>query len=228
MNGPHDLGGRHGFGPVAPEADEPVFHEPWESRMFGIAYCILTSGCNTIDETRHAMEKMPHAAYLSTSYYEHWLYAYERILHEKGLCTHEEVARREAELGGASERGRATGEPSDLRRRVLEVLRHGRPHDVPAATAPAFEVGRRIRARNSHTKRHLRLPGYAKGREGVVVAYRGHLDHPEARAHGEPDTGGHCYSVAFLAAELWGASAERPDDVIHLDLLEEYLEPVSA
>ena len=32
MNGVHDLGGMHGFGPVQPEANEPVFHAAWERR----------------------------------------------------------------------------------------------------------------------------------------------------------------------------------------------------
>ena len=26
MNGPHDVGGLHGFGPVQPDPDEPVLH----------------------------------------------------------------------------------------------------------------------------------------------------------------------------------------------------------
>ncbi|TIV38086.1 MAG: nitrile hydratase subunit beta, partial [Mesorhizobium sp.] len=30
MNGPQDLGGQMGFGPVAPEKDEPYFHAAWE------------------------------------------------------------------------------------------------------------------------------------------------------------------------------------------------------
>ena len=33
MNGIHDLGGMHGFGPVEIERDEPVFHEGWEGRV---------------------------------------------------------------------------------------------------------------------------------------------------------------------------------------------------
>jgi hypothetical protein len=36
MNGPHDLGGQMGFGPVAPETDEPKFHADWERRALGI------------------------------------------------------------------------------------------------------------------------------------------------------------------------------------------------
>jgi nitrile hydratase len=32
MNGRQDLGVQMGFGPIAPEADEPIFHAPWEKR----------------------------------------------------------------------------------------------------------------------------------------------------------------------------------------------------
>ena len=42
MNGIHDMGGMHGFGPIKPETDEPVFHEAWEGRMFGLS-CAMTS-----------------------------------------------------------------------------------------------------------------------------------------------------------------------------------------
>ena len=36
MNGIHDMGGMHGFGPVMREENEPVFHAPWEARLFAI------------------------------------------------------------------------------------------------------------------------------------------------------------------------------------------------
>jgi hypothetical protein len=38
MKGGHDLGGRHGLGPINPEAEsqEPVFHAEWERRVFGL------------------------------------------------------------------------------------------------------------------------------------------------------------------------------------------------
>ena len=38
MNSAHDLGGRHGFGPIAPEAEnsEPVFHEDWERKALAL------------------------------------------------------------------------------------------------------------------------------------------------------------------------------------------------
>jgi nitrile hydratase subunit beta len=30
MNGAQDMGGQMGFGPIAPETDEPLFHAAWE------------------------------------------------------------------------------------------------------------------------------------------------------------------------------------------------------
>ena len=36
MNGVHDMGGLHGMGPVAFEKDEPVFHAPWEGRVYAL------------------------------------------------------------------------------------------------------------------------------------------------------------------------------------------------
>ncbi len=35
MNGIHDMGGMHGFGPIELEENEPVFHEHWEGRLRG-------------------------------------------------------------------------------------------------------------------------------------------------------------------------------------------------
>jgi nitrile hydratase len=32
VDGFHDLGCMHGFGPIPIEHDEPLFHEPWEGR----------------------------------------------------------------------------------------------------------------------------------------------------------------------------------------------------
>jgi nitrile hydratase len=36
MNGAHDCGGMMGFGAVVLEENEPVFHAPWEARMFAL------------------------------------------------------------------------------------------------------------------------------------------------------------------------------------------------
>ncbi len=63
MNGIHDLGGMDGFGRVVVEPDEPVFHEAWEGRVFG-----LVAGTNlppNTDAFRHAIERMDPLRYLA-------------------------------------------------------------------------------------------------------------------------------------------------------------------
>jgi len=40
MNGVHDMGGMHGMGPIAHEPNEPVFHEPWEGRVWGLVRAV--------------------------------------------------------------------------------------------------------------------------------------------------------------------------------------------
>src|SRR5207245_271853 len=91
MNGIHDLGGMHGFGPVDPEPNEPVFHHDWERRAFALNLAAGFLGRWNIDMGRYAREHMPPAEYLATTYYEHWLYGLERLLVEKGLVTGKEL-----------------------------------------------------------------------------------------------------------------------------------------
>lgn len=102
MNGIHDLGGMHGLGPINPEADEPVFHEPWEGRAFALFAGTLVFAGYTVDEFRHAIEKMPPAHYLESSYYEHWMVAFEEALIKRGFITQAELDARIAllEKGG--------------------------------------------------------------------------------------------------------------------------------
>lgn len=98
MNGVHDLGGMDGLGPVDPEQNEPVFHDEWERRMFGVMMCCFAGGNYNVDEFRHGIERMGAPSYLNTSYYEHWLHSVETLMVEKGKITAEELAARKAEL----------------------------------------------------------------------------------------------------------------------------------
>jgi len=91
MNGIHDLGGMHGMGPVGPEANEPVFHEGWEGRMFALMISTFGGGHFNVDQFRHAIERMDPAHYLDSSYYEHWLHAIETLLVEHGAISRDEL-----------------------------------------------------------------------------------------------------------------------------------------
>ena len=128
MNGIHDLGGMHGFGPVEPEVNEPVFHPEWERRTFALTIAAGYLGRWNLDMSRHSREQMPAAEYLATSYYEHWLWGLERLLVRTGLMTREEIDARtrnpRSPLGVVS--------PGPLR--VLEAARatpRGRPGELP-------------------------------------------------------------------------------------------------
>jgi nitrile hydratase beta subunit-like protein len=96
MNGVHDLGGMHGFGPIDPEPNEPVFHHDWERRVFGIMIATFGGGHYNVDQFRYAIERMGPVEYLTGSYYEHWLSSLETLLTERGAITQAELdARRE-------------------------------------------------------------------------------------------------------------------------------------
>jgi nitrile hydratase subunit beta len=67
MNGVHDMGGMHGMGPIQYESNEPVFHEPWEARVFALLRAMRASDKLTIDAFRHAVELIPAPEYLRMS-----------------------------------------------------------------------------------------------------------------------------------------------------------------
>ena len=79
----HDLGGMDGFGAVPIEADEPLFHERWEGRVWRMLAAVM--GSTTIDRFRYTIEQMPPAQYLASSYYERWLWAIEHLAAEQGI-----------------------------------------------------------------------------------------------------------------------------------------------
>ena len=59
VDGVHDLGGMDGFGAVPIEADEPLFHERWEGRVWRMLAAVM--GSTTIDRFRYTIEQMPPA-----------------------------------------------------------------------------------------------------------------------------------------------------------------------
>ena len=85
VNGAHDMGGEHGFGPVVPEVDEPIFHADWEERVLAMVAGVRRGrALEHRHQSRFARENRPPAEYLSLSYYEIWLAGLERLLAEHG------------------------------------------------------------------------------------------------------------------------------------------------
>ena len=225
MNGIHDMGGMHGFGRVEREEHEPVFHAPWEGRIFGLTRAFRAQHLLSIDESRHAIERMAPIDYLGSSYYERWLDANVQLLVEKGVITREELERRMAQLAGGVDPAPPRRDPK-LLDRMLHATKE-RPHFRRPGPPPRFVRGDRILTRSDAPVGHTRLPRYARGKHGVIDAVHGSFIFPDTNAHGQGEQPHALYSVRFDATDLWGASAE-PCAPVHLDLWERYLEPAGA
>lgn len=218
MNGVHDMGGMHGLGPVEPEPNEPVFHHDWERKAFALTMAAGFLGKWNIDMGRFARESMPGPEYLTTSYYEHWLYGLELLLVEKGLVSQKEL--RTSRPAAPAPDGLRVLRPDDVPRRLRAVRAARMEDDVPAK----FKVGDGVVTRNLHPTGHTRLPRYARGKRGVVDRDHGVFIYPDAHAAGLGKQPQHCYSVRFTARELWGADA-LTRDAIYIDCFEPYLTP---
>lgn len=76
------MGGRHGFGPVVVEPNEPVFHAAWEGRVRALVSLAIGRRIANVDAFRHAIERLDPVEYLSAGYYGRWLGALELLVHE--------------------------------------------------------------------------------------------------------------------------------------------------
>jgi nitrile hydratase beta subunit len=218
MNGVHDLGGMHGFGPVEREDNEPLFHAAWEARVFGINRIVRGQReCFNLDAFRHGIERMAPAHYLRSTYYERWLATIEYNLLQQGYLTSDELEARVALLhdhpdGAPPRAGVASPQP--------------RAQAAPAKPPPAprFAIGDAVVARNVHPAGHTRLPRYARGKRGAIDRAYGPQIFPDTHAHGLGEQPQPLYKVRFAGQELWGDSAE-PGLVVYLDLWDSYLDP---
>lgn len=224
MNGAHDLGGMHGFGPVEPEPDEPVFHAAWERRAFGLTLAMGAWRRWNLDMSRSIREQMPPAEYLATTYYEHWLFGLERLLVDKGFVQPDDIARIRRGEPAAPHDPAPIQEGALRAEAVPRVVRNPKGARLGDPVPAAFAVGQTVRARNIHPRGHTRVPRYVRGHVGVIAIDHGVFIFPDTHAAGAGPKPQHVYSVRFTARELWGPDA-APRDTIHVDLWDDYLEP---
>src|SRR5260370_5882105 len=91
MTGANDMGGMHGMGPAQHEKNEPVFHEPWESRVFAMYIALGAWRKWNIDAARHSRELIRPSEYLRMTYYEKWFTGQVELLVKSGLVTTAEI-----------------------------------------------------------------------------------------------------------------------------------------
>ena len=165
MNGVHDMGGMTCFGPVISEENEPVFHDDWEGRVF--AMTIAAAGrFGSIDGRRYALEIIPAAQYLRSTYYERWLMRIEELANDYKQPTADDE--RPLLSPDDAERVAVTGRPANRKVGRLE---------------PRFSIGDSVRTCLLQPAGHTRLPRYARGRAGRIARLHGTHVFPDTSAH---------------------------------------------
>ena len=216
VDGVHDMGGMHGFGPVIRRPsdralDEPPFHDPWEGRTFGLMITTAAKGLRP-GSLRPSIEELEPATYLASSYYERWARAVEAQLVGGGSVTSAEVDQRAATVGDEPARSQASD--PELSAAIPAFLNRPTPTSGEPVTA-AFRVGGRVTVRRMAPVAHHRCPRYVRGATGTVERINGGWPHPEA------DTPEAVYRVRFDMRDLWGDDAEP--GALFIDLWERYL-----
>jgi len=202
MDGIHDLGGKQGYGPVRFTLDAKAFHSPWEVRVNALYGHAVRLGIFNMDEYRHAIERMNPAHYLTASYYERSLTSLATLCVEKGVIPREEL---EARAGG-----------------VFPLAAPSAPGRTNVATRERFVVGDRVRVRLDSVPGHMRMPGYIRGKSGVVVGISPPYPFPDGHAHGVASEDEPTYDVRFRSEDLWPGSSEPA--LVHVGVFESYLE----
>jgi nitrile hydratase len=216
-----DLGGRLGFGPVQPEPEAasgaPSFHAGWEPQVLALTVAMGATGAWNIDISRAARETLPN--YADLSYYQIWLAGVERLLMQRGLASAEELAQ------GASLQAAVPLPRRLMAADVPAVLARGSPTERPAANPARFAPGQAVRLRADAVAHHTRLPGYARGKQGIVEALHGAHVYPDTHSQGQGEQPCWLYTVVFSERELWGDSAPLQGLSVSIDAWEPYLEP---
>lgn len=190
-------------GPIRIEG--PHAWERWEILLEGLNSVMARRGLRAPDELRAYIEEIPAEEQARLSYYARWAVASHRHLQA---------------IGGLPEPGAL---PKPLA-----------PSTDSIYCDPCLDVGDVVRAKvEVGGRRHQKLPGYLRGKVGVVDAVIGRYPDPSLLAdrvrHGPHQW---LYDVRFTAEELWGPDPKRTEradafsgvDELHADLYEKYLD----
>ena len=223
MNGVHDMGGMHGFGPI--ERDNPQarvwFGTDWEARVCGMQDVCVPRYFN-LDAFRYGIERMNPAHYLRAPYFERWLETIATNMIEAGYLTREELEARTELVRDGMDAASPRQAPGALEMTLPDHPVTATP--VMPTLTPRFTVGDAVVTMNIHPTGHTRLPRYARGKQGVIHKVHGPHVFADTNADARGEQPQVVYNVRFAGQELWGASAE-PGTTVSLDLWESYLAP---
>ena len=216
MDGVHDLGGKQGFGPVNRDGENEAYHSEADARAYALTVSLRAERGYPIDWFRHVRETIDPVDYLTRPYFDQWLQTAVALAIDAGDLSMVEVATGKAE---ALSRTPSPVTADGVRAMLTTPVDFER--DGPD---PAFAIGARVRTAAHGHPGHTRLPAYARGAIGTVIAYRGAHLMPDDGAKGV-DRAEPLYTVAFARGDLFPEAADSPD-TINLDLWESYLAAV--
>lgn len=230
ITGPHDVGGRRGYGQILVEPEEGA-PARWEGRVIGLTFSAGLAGLlQTADHWRAWIEGLPPIAYARMSYFERWLYTLERNLVHKGILTEEEIDERLQEIAddpGAGRVPRVAPSDSEAISALESLMRTARPPTFEAPSPPRFAPGETVRIRviriEHPGEQHTRLPGYAQGHSGTVVRLLPVQGLPDLMVERKELRPEHTYSVRLATADLWPDGESNTS--VCVDAWESYLEP---
>jgi nitrile hydratase len=220
MNGVHDMGGMQNMGPIEYDPHEPVFHETWEGRMWGLMRAMGGFGPPRRRNFRYELEILPPADYLRMSYYERFFTTLVARLLSGNVITRAELESGHPDAGSARATPRLTPAMVDE-----QLARRGSLRRDDVKVKPRFKTGQHVRARNINPPGHTRLPRYVRGHGGTITRDNGvfNLQDTNADGYALPANPQHVYTVRFGARELWGERASARD-AVYVDLWDDYLE----
>ena len=221
MNGVHDMGGMHGFGPIEREENEPLFHAAWEARVLRHRDAgARQQGYFTIDAFRYGIERMAPAA----------------VPAGVVLRALARVDRVQPDRAGPPDRATNWTPGSSSSASIPTPIRRPRHRSAPPPRAPATPAAAAAARAALRGGRRGGDPQRPPGRPHPAAALRArqagrHPARPRAadlsrhqRARAGRAAAGRSTTSASTARELWGDSAE-PRQTVSLDLWESYLEP---
>ena len=202
---------------MLPELNEPLFHGLWEERALGITVAMGASGAWNIDQSRSMRESLQPAVYYASSYYEIWMSGIEGLIQKTGLVSAEELAVAQA-LRASKPVARVLSAQE-----VPAALKKGSPTErqAPDARQVQFKPGDRVRTMNEHPSHHTRLPRYARGKPGKILACHGFHVFADSNAQGLGEQPQPLYTVEFEAQDLWGQNTTASS--VCVDCFEPYL-----
>lgn len=217
MNGAHDMGGMHGFGPIVVKEKDPVFHADWERRAFALTLAMGATGEWNLDMSRQAREQRPAPDYFQKAYFDIWISAVTTLMQERDLISSSDL-----------KAGRNVTKTRPLKRvlqadAMASTLKAGGPTNRVATQEACFSVGDQVRVTQINPSTHTRLPRYVRGQSGVIERVHGCHVFADSHAIGKGEDPQWLYTVSFKGPDIWGADAD-PLSVIYVDAWEPYLE----